>query len=272
MSFLISNKEQFVVTIEVVPPAGNDPLALLDKLAGIAHLDFHGFSVATNPVAKPLMSAMAFCHLLTQKTGKPAILHLTVRDHNMLGLQAELWGAKALGIDTLIAITGDPSAARQKDGTTAVNDLNVYQLITMGNDAGLTTGGVLDFRPERNGLKNEVKRLEKKVAAGCRFIVTQPVYDEKTAQTLSDACDHLPVPKIMGILPLLSFKHACFLHDRVDGIAVPELLRREMETSRDPVHTGTVQAKEMLKIAKTYFSGACVMPPFERFEILADIL
>ncbi len=45
-----------------------------------------------------------------------------------------------------------------------------------------------------------------------------------------------------------------------------------MEASADPVRTGTVQAKQMLEIAKTYFSGACVMPPFERFEILKGIL
>ncbi|MGM0395305.1 MAG: methylenetetrahydrofolate reductase [Thermodesulfobacteriota bacterium] len=272
MSFVMSDSKKFVTTIEVVPPAGNDPAALLDKLAEISVLDFDGFSVATNPVAKPRMSATVFCRLLHEKTGKPAILHLTVRDHNLLGLQAELWGAKALGIDTLIAITGDPSAGRQKDGATAVNDVNVYQLITLADESGLTTGAVLDFRPERNGLKNEVKRLEKKVAAGCRFIVTQPVYDETTAQTLADACAHLPVPKIMGILPLLSFRHACFLHDKVDGIAVPDPLRREMETSTDPIRTGTAQAGHMLEIAKKYFSGACVMPPFERFEILKDIL
>jgi homocysteine S-methyltransferase len=272
MSFVISDSDKFVTTIEVVPPAGNGPAPLLDKLAAISDLSFNGFSVATNPVAKPRMSATVFCHLLHQKTGKPAILHLTVRDHNLLGLQAELWGAKALGIDTLIAVTGDPSAGRQKDGATAVNDVNVYQLITLASESGLTAGAVLDFRPERNGLKNEIKRLEKKVAAGARFIVTQPVYDEPTAKILAEACAHLPVPKIMGILPLLSFRHATFLHDKVDGIAVPEPLRRKMETSADPVRTGTAQAKQMLETAKTYFSGACVMPPFERFEILKDVL
>jgi homocysteine S-methyltransferase len=153
-----------------------------------------------------------------------------------------------------------------------VNDVTVYQLITLAKESGLTAGAVLDFRPERNGLKNEVNRLEKKVAAGSRFIVTQPVYDEPTAKTLADACAHLPVPKIMGILPLLSFRHATFLHDKVDGIAVPDAIRREMKASADPVGTGTVQAKQMLEIAKTYFSGACVMPPFDRFDILKDIL
>ncbi len=272
MSFVMSDSRQFVTTIEVVPPAGNDPRDLLEKLAGIAHLNFDGFSVATNPVAKPRMSATVFCHLLNQKTGKPAILHLTVRDHNLLGLQAELWGAKALGIDTLIAVTGDPSAGRKKTGATAVNDVTVYHLIAMAAESGLTAGGVLDYRPERNGLKNEIKRLENKVEAGSRFIVTQPVYDETTAKTLAHACHHLPVPIIMGILPLLSLRHACFLHDKVDGIAVPGALRREMETSSDPIKTGTAQAQTMLEIARKYFSGACVMPPFERFEILKDIL
>ncbi|MFO8175359.1 MAG: hypothetical protein R6T96_13815, partial [Longimicrobiales bacterium] len=41
----------------------------------------------------------------------------------------------------------------------AVKDLTVFELISLGNDAGLTTGAVLDFRPERNGLKNEIRRV-----------------------------------------------------------------------------------------------------------------
>ncbi len=194
MSFMISDPEKFIITIEVVPPAGNDPADLLDKLAAISGLAFDGFSVAFNPVAKPRMSATVFCHLLHQKTGKPAILHLTVRDHNLLGLQAELWGAKALGIDTLIAITGDPSAGRQKDGATAVNDVTVYQLITLGNESGLTAGAVLDFRPERNGLKNEVKRLEKRWRPDPGSSSPSP-YMTNPRPNPGDACAHLPVPK-----------------------------------------------------------------------------
>ncbi len=271
MPLLFSDPDEFIITIEVVPPKGNDPALLLEKLQSLNKLDFHAFSVASNPVAKPRMSAMVFCHLIQTATGRKAILHCTTRDHNRLGLQSELWGAKALGIDTVIAVTGDPSAAGTQE-TTTVADLNVCDLISLAKDSGLFTGAVLDFRPEFNGLDHEIGRLEKKAAAGCRFIVTQPVYDEDTAKKIHDGVKHLKLPVIMGILPLLSYKHAVFLNDKVAGIAVPEPLRKAMEKTEDPVKTGTLQAKQMLLLAKTFFSGACIMPPFDRFDILKGIL
>ncbi len=272
MTSLFSDNNEFIITIEVVPPKGNDPKNILEKLTGIADLPFHGFSVASNPVAKPKMSAMVFTHLIQKATRKPAILHCTVRDHNRLGLQSELWGARALGIDTIIAVTGDPSAPKADDPTSTVNDLNVCQLITMAKDCDLCIGAVLDFRPEVNGLDHEAKRLEKKVASGCRFIVTQPIYDEQTAKEIHEATKHLNVPVIMGILPLLSYKHAVFLHNKVAGIAVPEPLRQRMEKAKEPVKEGISQAREMLGLAKEMYSGVCIMPPFDRFDILADLL
>ncbi|MBL6995736.1 methylenetetrahydrofolate reductase [Desulfobacula sp.] len=272
MTLSFVNNNDFIITIEVVPPTGNDPSIILKKLTKVSRLSFNGFSVASNPVAKPKMSAMVFTHLIQKATQKPAILHCTIRDHNRLGLQSELWGAKALGIDTVIAVTGDPSASKAEEITSTVGDLNVFQLITMARDSDLNTGAVLDFRPEIDGLEHEAKRLEKKVASGCQFIVTQPVYDEKTAKKIHAATKHLKVPVIMGILPLLSYKHAIFLHDKVDGIAVPEALRLQMKKAKDPLKEGVLQARQMLELAKKMYSGACIMPPFDRFDILSDIL
>ncbi len=272
MSFLLSDPETFKVTLEVVPPASHDIGPLLEKITPISNLAFDGFSVASNPVANPRMSAMAFSTLLQQKTGKPAILHFTVRDHNRLGLQAELWGARALGIDTVIAVTGDPSGQTRKNPTTTVNDLNVCELITMAGESGLSTGAVLDYRPEVDGLAHEIRRIEKKAEAGCRFIVTQPVYDIDTARRISQGLAHIRIPVIMGILPLLTVKHAVFLHTKVAGIAVPDDLQQEMISSPAPLEVGIRNSREMLDLARKMFAGACVMPPFDRFDILGDIL
>ena len=85
-----------------MPPHGSNVEDILEKLSNLNNLSFHGFSVASNPVAKSKMSAMVFTHLIQTTIKKPAILHCTIRDHNRLGLQSELWGAKALGIDTVI--------------------------------------------------------------------------------------------------------------------------------------------------------------------------
>lgn len=272
MSFILSSPNQFTITLEVVPPAGSDGQNLLATLDHISRLPFDGFSVASNPVAKPRMSAMVFSHLLQKQTGKPAILHFTVRDHNRLGLQAELWGAKALGIDTIIAVTGDPSVHSRENPTTTVHDLTVCELISLARDSDIFPGAVLDFRPETDGLTHEIRRIEQKTRAGARFIVTQPVYDRETAQKLHHALGHIKVPLLMGILPLLSHRHALFLHNKVMGIAVPQPLQDEMEKAEDPVAAGVAQSREMLAIARQLFSGACIMPPFERFDILPDIL
>ncbi len=266
------NKDEFIITIEVVPPPDHDPSKLLDNLSGLSKFNPYAFSVASNPVAKPRMSAMAFSSLIQESIKQKAMLHITVRDQNRLGLQSELWGARALGIDTVIVVTGDPSARTSGHPASTVGDVSVFELIEMAQKSGLNTGAVLDFRPEVDGLDHEVVRLEKKVAAGCRFIVTQPVYDESTAARIAEATKELGVPVIMGILPLISPRHAVFLHDKVAGISVPQALRKEMADSKDPVNTGIVQSRQMLALARQYFSGACVMPPFDRFEILAKIL
>lgn len=272
MDFCFPDPDEFTITIEVVPPSGNDPEPLLKKLTKLSKLNFHAFSVASNPVAKPKMSAMVFSHLIQQRCNKKAILHFTVRDHNLLGLQSELWGAKALGIDTVIALSGDPSSSRPDNPISTVRDTDVFGLTSLASESDMNTGVVLDYRPEIDGLGHEAKRLIKKVEAGAKFIVTQPVYDNNTAKKIQLATKDLNVPVIMGILPLLSYKHALFLHDKVAGIAVPENLQKEMKESANPVETGIVQSRQMLDMAKEMFSGACVMPPFDRFDILEQIL
>ncbi len=264
--------EKFVLTIEVVPPGGSDPQALLKSLASLGDLPVDGFSVATNPVAKARMCAMSLSALIQQRTGRPAVFHCTTRDHNRISLQSLMWGGKALGVSSVLVATGDFVAMAERKMVSDVKDVNVFELVTMARDSGLHTGVVLDFRPEINGLAQEVKRLEKKVAAGAQYVVTQPIYDRKTAEEISRAVAHLNIPVVMGILPLRTPRHADFLHDRVAGIAVPEPLRKQMHGASDSVAQGVLNAREMVAVAREFFQGACVMPPFDHYEILPDVL
>ncbi len=269
---MIYRPGRFSITVEVVPPADANPETLVHELKKLDRLSFDGFSVATNPVAKPRMSAMALSFLLQQKTGRNCILHLTTRDHNRISLQSELWGAFALGIDTVLAATGDFVSLKDRGRTTDVKDLDVFDLITMARESGMDTGAVLDFRPEHSGLEKEVKRLSEKAAAGAQFAVTQPVYDRETALRIKEALDDIDMPLIMGILPLRSPRHARFLHEKVAGIAVPDPVLERMDRTSDPVAEGAAVSREMLDTAKDLFSGACIMPPFDHFDILFDII
>jgi homocysteine S-methyltransferase len=251
---------RFLITVEVVPPGGPQTEPLLTTLQSLQQLPIDGFSVATNPVAKPRMSAMAFCALLQQQTGRPAILHCTTRDHNRLSLQGMLWGALAL-----VAL-GDRAT------TTDVRDTDVCGLVTMARDSGLHTGVVLDPGPESQGLEKPVRRLERKIAAGAQFVVTQPYYDEAGLDELAAATRHIEIPVILGLLPLRTPRHAEFLHQKVAGINVPRQVRNRMNRAADPVAEGIANAREVLNLAREHFAGACLMPPFDRFEMLTHIL
>jgi methylenetetrahydrofolate reductase (NADPH) len=264
--------DAFTITVEVVPPAGPDPGPVLEALKAISNLPFAGFSVATNPVAKPRMSALALSALLQQETGKPATLHCTTRDHNRLSLQGLLWGAQALDIGSVLVATGDYVALGDRARTTTVRDVDVYGLVGMAREAGLHTGVVLDPRPETNGLDGQVRRLARKAEAGAQFAVTQPVYDRAGARALYEATRHLGIPVHLGILPLRTARHARFLDEKVAGIAVPEAVQRRMEETGDPLAEGATGAREMLALARAWFAGACIMPPFDHYEVMADIL
>ena len=263
---------RFLITVEVVPPEGPQAEPLLSALQSLQQLPIDGFSVATNPVAKPRMSAMALCALLQQQTSRPAILHCTTRDHNRLSLQGMLWGALALGIETVLVTTGDFVALGDRATTTDVRDTDVYGLVTMARDSGLHTGVVLDPGPESQGLEKPVRRLERKIEAGAQFVVTQPYYDEAGLDKLAAATRRLEIPIILGLLPLRTPRHADFLHQKVAGIKVPRQVRESMNRADDPVAEGIANTREVLNLARERFAGACLMPPFDRFEMLAPIL
>ena len=266
------DKDHFTTTVEVVPPVGPDPGTILEALASLGDLALDGFNVATNPLAKPRMSALALSALIQQRTRKPVILHVTTRDHNRLSLQGLLWGTRALGFDTVLVSTGDFISLGDRADTTTVRDVDVFDLVRMAREAELRTGVVLNVRTQPDRWRTEVRWLRYKVEAGAQFVITQPPYDAAGVARIEEAISPLGVPVLMGVLPLRSPEHAEFLHHRVVGIEVPEPVRQRMKEAADPVAAGAANAREMVALARRTFSGACLMPPFGHYEIAFDIL
>jgi homocysteine S-methyltransferase len=264
--------DHFIITVEVVPPAGPDAETVLAALQALESLPVDGYNVATNPVAKPRMSALALSALIQERTGKPAVLHCTTRDHNRLSLQGLLWGAKALGIDSVLITTGDFVALGDRATTTTVRDVDVFDLIVMARESGFSTGVVLDPFSSPDGIEGAVQRLERKVASGAEYAITQPLYDPHNVEKIVALTASIDVPIRMGILPLRTPRHAEFLHERVSGVIIPEQVRRRMETADDPVAEGAAHAAEMLALAPQNFAGACLMPPFNHYEVLDQIM
>ncbi|MEL1196386.1 methylenetetrahydrofolate reductase, partial [Staphylococcus epidermidis] len=63
--------------------------------------------------------------------GITPIVHLTTRDHNLIGLQSTIMGLHSLGIDDILAVTGDPAKLGDFPGATSVGDVRSVELIKL---------------------------------------------------------------------------------------------------------------------------------------------
>jgi 5,10-methylenetetrahydrofolate reductase len=237
---LAANK--FVVTVELDPPKTLN----LDKI--LREVDCDNFrkvvdavNVTDCPLAKLRMSPIALSHIIQEKIGLEAIFHITCRDRNLLGLQAELLGAFALGVKNILALTGDPPEAGDYIMATGVYDVDSIGLVKMVNklNNGYEYGGhefkdKTDFfigvavNPTAQDLTKEIKRLEKKVSVGANFIQTQPIYDIRLLEGFLKLTAHINIPKIIGIMPLKSYEMVEYLNNNLPGIFVPPGVKERM--------------------------------------------
>jgi homocysteine S-methyltransferase len=280
--------KKFVVSVEIDPPKGADPGAMLERAQYCKEREVDAINVADGPRASARLSAQAMCLLLEQRVGIDSILHYTCRDRNLLGIQSDLLGAHALGLRNILAITGDPPKLGDYPDATAVYDVDSIGLIRImdhlnnGCDlAGKVIGPALGIHigcgadPSKPDRDKELRRLEEKVRAGAEYIMTQPIYDPRTLEDFIQSAKPFGAPIMVGILPLYSYKNAEFLHNEVPGMRIPEDIRERMrragtgDAARD---AGVKIAQEALLLAKEQAQGTYIMPPFNKVELAVRVI
>jgi methionine synthase / methylenetetrahydrofolate reductase (NADH) len=282
---------KFAVSIEVDPPKGIAINRLVEQVAKImasGHVDTVDINSGT--LARVGMDALAVAGAL-EAHGFETIPHLTTRDSNIIGLQAMLLGAWAVGgVRNILAITGDPPSVGDYPETSGVYELDsiglvkVLSRLNQGTDwAGKNLGGATNFtigvavNPLANNLDEEVARFEEKIKAGAHFAMTQPVFDP---EHWHEFCKRLggksPVPVIVGLWPLTSYKQALRLNNEVPGIVIPQPVLDRMAAAGDGARDcGFSLARNMLEWARSErasgIAGAYLIPPFKRYEEILEL-
>ena len=77
------------------------------------------------------MSMMAVSTMIRQQVGMEVIIHFSTRDRSLLGIQAELLGAYAMGHRIILALTGDPPNPVEKIASSGVFDIDSIGLIKL---------------------------------------------------------------------------------------------------------------------------------------------
>lgn len=235
------NRGDFVVTLELDPPKGSDPLPTLDAVRPLARL-VDAVNIADCPMANVRMSPIALSYLVQRDLGLETIFHLTCRDRNLIGLQSELLGAAAMGVRNILALTGDTPDRGDHPTARGVFDLDSTGLVALAsrlNSGKDLAGGELNRRtdflvgvavdPGAPDLPREVDKIRAKIEAGANFVQTQPVFDVETVLRFQEQTVGLDIPVLYGILPLRSHQSAVRLMQRVPGIRVPEPVLRRLE-------------------------------------------
>jgi methionine synthase / methylenetetrahydrofolate reductase (NADH) len=279
---------QFVVSVEIDPPKGISTDRILEQVGKIwSSGKVDSIDINSGTLARVGMDALVLAGAL-EAHGYETVPHLTSRDANIIGLQAMLLGAWAVGgVRNVLAITGDPPSLGDHPETSGVYEVDSIGLVKIltrlnqGTDwAGKNLGGATNFtigvavNPVAEDLDEEIRRFEQKIAAGAHFAMTQPLFDpahwHAFLKRIGGKC---PVPVMAGVWPLTSYKQALRLNNEVPGIVIPEPTLKEMEAAGNSARDrGFALAKIMLDWARTELAGAYLIPPFKRYEEVLELL
>jgi homocysteine S-methyltransferase len=236
------------------------------------------------------MSPWAACRLIQEHVGVETVLHFPTRGRNILRLQGDLLAVHALGIRNLFVCLGDPlSIGDYPHGTDNVDvtATGLLALITDSFNRGLDQSGAsigeptsfvvgCALNPAAPDLDRECRLLKRKIEAGAVFALSQPVYGldplRRVRQVYEERFGDLRLPIMAGVLPLLSARHAGFLHNEVPGVVIPDEVRERIRRAGARAdREGVRMATELVAELRTDAAGIYLMPQFGRFDLAAEV-
>jgi len=274
----------FVVTVEIDPPRGVHDRREMDACRRLRDAGVDAIDVADNPMARLRMSPWAMSSRIQSEVGLETILHFTTRDRNLIRLQSDLLAVHALGIRNILVLRGDPPQMGDYPTATAVSDVKPSGLVKLikefnrgrdvaGNSIGTPTAFSIGVALNLSApdLDREARVLERKVAAGADFICTMPVYEPEALERFERVSGRLSLPVLVGVLPLVSHRHAEFLHNELPGLTIPDRVRTRLRDAADGREEGLRIAEDLIATLRRRAAGIYLIPSFGRYEGVIEL-
>ena len=278
----------FVLSVELVPPKGISTDKLVEKASHCRDRGVDAINIPDGPRAMARMSALATSVIIQRQVGMETLMHYACRDRNLLGIQSDLLGAAGLGLQNVLAITGDPPKMGSYPQATAVFDVdaiglvNILSRLNSGLDLGGSNIGIptrfsigVGANPVAVDLERELSRFRYKVDAGAEWAITQPVFDAEALFRFLEFAVPLGIPIIAGIWPLRNLRNAEFMANEVPGVRVPaEILQRMARhaSAEDQLKEGLDIAREIIERVRPSVRGLQLSAPMGQVELLDSLL
>jgi methionine synthase / methylenetetrahydrofolate reductase(NADPH) len=272
-------EREWIVSVQLDPPLGGSSAGLVEVAQALKDSGRVSWvDINDNATARAGMSSLMVSATIERASGMETIPHLTTRDWSVMGLESMLLGAHSEGVRNILAITGDPPEVGDYPGSRGVYEIDAIgltQLMTNLNRGEDFNGRPIDaptsffqgvaVNPTPDDLHLEVERFRAKLDAGARFAMTQIVFDldclDRFAERLGG---DWPIPVLVGIFPLTSYRLALRLHNEVPGIVVPDALQEALrDAGANAADVGFAHARELFEEARR-FSGVYLVAPFRK--------
>ncbi|MDD5510401.1 MAG: methylenetetrahydrofolate reductase [Dehalococcoidales bacterium] len=266
---------EFTVTAEIVPLKGTDTSGIREA-ARILKGRVAAANVTDQQSAVMKLGALAACHLALD-AGLEIVFEVVTRDRNRIALESDLLSAAVLGLENVLAITGDLPSFGDHPQAKLVYDVDSVQLLEMiktlngGHDmVGNELQGTPDFfagavvnpgADSEASFELQIIKMAKKIEAGARFFQTQAVFDVRLFEKFMKRVEQegFKVPVLVGLIPLKNAGMARYMNKNVSGIFVPQDIIDRMAGADDKVKTSIEITAGLLKEMKDMCQGAHLM-------------
>ena len=233
---------RFVVAAALTPPAGGWAGDTERAAAELADRGIGLVLVEPRDTVRTHLDSLNMALQLQQRVGVETIATVTTWDKTIMSLQADLLGAHALGIRSVVCTTGSPPVFGDYpavDGTWEVDSVGLTALLS-GLNAGRDSNGLaltsrMSFcigarvNPGARDQAAELARAHAKIRAGAQYLVSRPVHDLDALTRVAEALDGTGVPLLLSVAPLSSFEEADYLAHEVPGVTIPAATLEAME-------------------------------------------
>lgn len=289
-SVLDKVKRGVTIIAELDPPKTLDTTAFEAGMTAIDQKGIAAITLADNSLAKTRICNLSIAAKLKEQLQTPLLLHLTCRDHNLIGLQSRLLGFDLLGITNLLAITGDPSKMGDFPGATSVYDVTSFKLIelikSLNQGQGYSGASIRKpthftvaaaFNPNIRHLTKAGRLIERKIAAGADYFITQPIFSVTRLKDLAQLAKAYETPFFIGIMPITSYNNAIFLHNEVPGITLSEDFLARLENIKEDKKACQQLALDESKVLihqalELGFKGIYLITPFMRHDLTTNLI
>ena len=271
----------FTITGEVGPPKGTD-LSHCMHGAEIMKDKVVAINVTDIQTAVMRVGSLVVSGKLVERGVEP-VFQMVCRDRNRLALQSDLLSAAVLGIENVLALTGDHvvmgdhQAAKPVYDLDSVGLLNAMTVLESGHDLGCDMKGKendLEGAPKffkgccvtpcAEAVEPQIIKLEKKIAAGAQFCQTQAVYDPAAFEDFMNELHrrNIKLPILVGIVVVKGFGMAKYMNNFVPGVVVPDALLKELsETPKEDTKKKAIEiSARLIREMKSMCQGAHIMP------------